>query len=514
MAKRSLPVQAKPPSTTYNSQLACKSSSGLYQLSSLLPSLEVLVAILVGLTPLAATSILINVRPYLIPPGPRRLPFLGNLHEFLKKPCILELASELRVRYGDVYSLYLGNKLIVVVNGLDLIKEAFVTQGVINTNGKLWRDNRRFIMHTFRDFGVGQDALENTVVPEIARLVQTVRDLDGAAFDPCNDLRFTTARLIFKVILSKQFEEEETADLEIFITAVDSVLQTFGMLSVLHFVPLLKFLPGDIFNLNKIESKDAILREFMQEQIQRRARYLATTGDIECLADNYLDKIQRNQYNGTEMPAFDVENLVQILLELVVAGTDTTATTLLWLFLYLAINPEEQELLHREIDYQLDGAFPMLKDRPRLPRLDAAILEAHRLGAVVPFAVARSPNKDLTLAGFRVPRGCIVVPSLASVLMDPELFPEPSVFKPSRFLERKHNIKLRDLGLIPFNIGKRNCLGETLARVELFLVAAAMLQKFRFVLPDDEPHPSLKGVVGATRMPPPFKLQAIPRPSF
>ena len=74
-------------------------------------------------------------------------------------------------------------------------------------------------MHTFLDFGVGQDALENTMAPEIARLVESVRDLDSAPFDPYDVLRFAAARVIFKVILNKSFEGEERADLEMFIAA-------------------------------------------------------------------------------------------------------------------------------------------------------------------------------------------------------------------------------------------------------------------------------------------------------
>ncbi|GFS18067.1 cytochrome P450 [Elysia marginata] len=527
-----LPFEAKPTSLVFSSKAACKSSSSLQQVTpSIVPSLEMVVALLVTITLVAATSILLNVRPYLIPPGPRRLPLIGNLYIFFRNPGFIELAAGLRERYGDVYSLYLGNKLMVVINSLDLIKEAFVTQGdalldrpqglayeiftkdkgVINTNGKQWRDHRRFIMHTFLDFGVGQDALENTVSPEIARLVQCIRDKGAdASFDPCDALRFTSARLIFKVILNKRFEGEEKADLEMFIAATDSVLQNFGVLSALHFLPFVRMLPGNIFNMDKIRTTDTQIRKFMHCQVERRAIHLAATGDIQCLADSYLQKIQTNRSLGIETHTFDADNLVQVMLELVVAGTDTTATTLQWFLLYMVLNPEEQTMLHEEIDVELDGTFPTLKDRGRLPYLDAAILETQRLADAVPFAVTRSPSEDITLGGFRIPKGCIVVPSLTSVLMDSELFPQPEAFKPSRFLRRK-NAKLRDLGLIPFNIGKRNCLGESLARVELFLVSAALIQSFRFQLPEGESLPSLKGIVGATRKPCPFRIQAIPR---
>ncbi|KAK3758371.1 hypothetical protein RRG08_004191 [Elysia crispata] len=365
-------------------------------------------------------------------------------------------------------------------------------------------------MHTFLDFGVGQDALENTVSPEIARLVQSVRDLDGGPFDPCDALRFTAARVIFKVILNKSFEGGEKADLEMFIAATDSVLQSFGVLSALHFVPFINMFPGNVFNMDKIRATDTQIRKFMHCQVERRAIHLAETGDLQCLADSYLQKIQTQRNRGIDSHSFDVENLVQVMLELVVAGTDTTATTLQWFFLYLALNPEEQNHLHDEIDAELAGMFPTLKDRSRLPYLDAAILETQRLADTVPFAVTRSPSKDMTLAGFRIPQGCIVVPSLSSALMDPELFPEPAMFRPSRFLTRK-SFKLRDLGMIPFNIGKRNCLGETLAKVEMFLVSAAMLQSFTFALPVEDPRPSMQGIVGATRKPCPYRLQAIPR---
>lgn len=105
---------------------------------------------------------------------------------------------------------------------------------------------------------------------------------------------------------------------------------------------------------------------------------------------------------------------------------------------------------------------------------------------------------------YTIPAGSHLVPLLNKINMDPELFPEPDKFTPERFIAGDR-LQLPDT-FLPFGVGRRVCLGEQLARIELFLFFANMMNSFEFSLPEGQPMPELEGSVGTTHAPLPFNL--------
>ncbi|KAK7471836.1 hypothetical protein BaRGS_00035495 [Batillaria attramentaria] len=104
----------------------------------------------------------------------------------------------------------------------------------------------------------------------------------------------------------------------------------------------------------------------------------------------------------------------------------------------------------------------------------------------------------------------MVIPNLDSVLYDPEVWGDPDTFRPERFIGPDGKL-IRYEEFIPFSTGRRVCLGESLARMELFLYLAAMIQHFRFLPPEDGQMPSLEGILGVICSPKPFTFRAVPR---
>ena len=111
--------------------------------------------------------------------------------------------------------------------------------------------------------------------------------------------------------------------------------------------------------------------------------------------------------------------------------------------------------------------------------VEATILEIQRLANIAPTTVQHSTSQDTTLLGYHIPKRTIVLPNLYSALMDPNYWNEPNNFNPERFIDDKRKLIKYD-ALIPFGTGPRVCLGEPLARMELFIVFANMIQKFKF----------------------------------
>ena len=115
-----------------------------------------------------------------------------------------------------------------------------------------------------------------------------------------------------------------------------------------------------------------------------------------------------------------------------------------------------------------------------------------------------------TIGGYDLPADTHIIPNLTSVLMDPEVFPDPDQFKPDRFIDAQGAFAPHP-NVVPFGVGKRRCLGENLAKVELFIFFTSLLHKFEIRIPDEDDKPSTKYRLGVTLSPMPFKARFIPR---
>lgn len=118
--------------------------------------------------------------------------------------------------------------------------------------------------------------------------------------------------------------------------------------------------------------------------------------------------------------------------------------------------------------------------------------------------------RDVTLHGYKIPAGSQVVPLLHAVHMDPQLWQEPDEFRPSRFLSAEGKIQKPEY-FMPFGVGRRMCLGDVLARMELFLFFSSLMHTFELRLPVGSSLPSLRGNAGVTVTPDPFDVCLLPR---
>ncbi|XP_023204711.1 cytochrome P450 2K1-like [Xiphophorus maculatus] len=230
------------------------------------------------------------------------------------------------------------------------------------------------------------------------------------------------------------------------------------------------------------------------------------------LVDCFLIRKQKDEDSCVKDIQFTEENLIFTVMNLFSAGTDTTAATLRWGLLLMAKYPQIQDQVQEELTRVAGSHEVHVEDRKNLPYTDAVIHEIQRLGNIVPMAVPHKTSQDVTIQKYFIKAGTTVIPLLTSVPYDESEWESPHTFNPSHFLDKEGRFIKRD-AFLPFSAGRRACIGESLARMEVFLFFTSLLQRFRFIPPPgvSENDLDLTPAVGFTIPPSPHELCAISR---
>ncbi|KAL2763189.1 cytochrome P450 2B6 precursor [Daubentonia madagascariensis] len=462
-----------------------------------------------------------------LPPGPHPLPFLGNLLQMDRKG-LLKSFLRLREKYGDVFTVYLGRRPVVILCGIQAIREALVDQaedfsgrgkiaiveptfqgyGVVFANGDRWKALRRFSLATMRDFGMGKRSVEERIQEEAQCLVQELRKSKGALMDATFLLQSITSNIICSIVFGKRFHYEDQE----FLKMLDLFYQSFSLISSLSSQlfelcsDFLKYFPGShrqvYKNLQEISA-------FIGRSVEKHRATLDPSAPRD-LIDAYLLRMEKEKSNPHS--EFSQRNLILNTLSLFFAGTETSSTTLRYGFLLLLKYPHVTERVHKEIE-QVIGTHrpPALDDRAKMPYTDAVIHEIQRFSDLLPIGLPHIVTKDTHFRGYIIPKNTEVFPILNSALRDPRYFEKPDVFNPDHFLDANGALKKNE-AFIPFSLGKRICLGEGIARSELFLFFTTILQNFSLaspVAPEDidlTPQES-----GMGKVPKKYQIRFLPR---
>ncbi|KAB5571609.1 hypothetical protein PHYPO_G00227010 [Pangasianodon hypophthalmus] len=458
-------------------------------------------------------------RPKNFPPGPQPLPIFGNLFQLnIRNP--LKDFERLAEHYGSVYSLYLGRNPAVVLNGLKAIKEALVTKsadfsgrpqnllvshvtegkGVIMTDyGPAWKEHRRFALMTLRNFGLGKQSMENRILGEIEHLVAKLEKHAGSTLNPQTLFHDAASNIIYLVLAGTRYEYgDETLTKYVTIVTENGKIFNGPWSMIYDTLPLVRSLPLPF----KKAFKNTCLLNKMTMTMIKQHKTTRVRGEPRDFVDCYLDELDVRD-NGS---SFDEEQLVSYIQNLHGAGTDTTSNTLLTAFLYLMAYPDIQERCQQEIDEVLQGkAHASFEDRHNMPYTQAVIHESQRIANTVPLSVFHSTSRDTELMGYSIPKGTIIIPNLSSVLSEEGQWKFPHEFNPSNFLNEQGQFEKPE-AFVPFSAGPRVCLGEGLARMELFLILVTLLRRFQFIWPEDAGEPDFTPVYGITLTPKPYRL--------
>ncbi|XP_042145674.1 cytochrome P450 2H1-like [Ixodes scapularis] len=460
-----------------------------------------------------------------LPPGPKGLPILGHL-PFLKNSLQYDRCAQWAKTYGPVLRIDAGIANVVVLNDFESIKK-FLSQkeilyraeswivalikgrGVANLNGQEWEENRRFCMHVLRDVGYGKRDIEERVREEALYLCEKIDAKKGSAFGIEDYLIPSISNNLCSLLFGRRYNFEDPR--RIFLDVhLDSILKLLFSGSFFAFLPVwankvVAMLPRTKANHVKVVSEE--LLDFIRQQAKEHEKTL-DPGFNRDFIDGYLKKMEEEKDNLS----FNMTFLEGNVLSFLVAGSNTVRVAIQWHLFNLAKNPDTvQMMIQREIDHVVGmDRQPCWEDRCKMPYTMATIWEIFRWRTNSPLGVPREAGEETYFGDYFIPKGTTVMPNLWAVHNSPELWKNPEVFDPSRFLKSDGSLVTKPEYLIPFTIGKRMCPGEIMATIEIFLYVTTLLQRFN-IRPEEGRTISLSIQPTALNVFPEQKLRFVPR---
>ncbi|OWR52346.1 cytochrome P450 CYP306A1 [Danaus plexippus plexippus] len=424
--------------------------------------------------------------------------------------------------------------------------------GIICSEGARWKDQRKLVTTWLKSFGmskhsVSRDKLEKRIASGVHEVVQNLRENNGSPVNLSDMITHSLGNVVNDIIFGFKYDADDKT-WRWFRQIQEEGCHEMGVSAIVNFLPFMRFISPSIQKTMEVLIRgQAQTHRLYASIIARRRKMLglqkpagaerpahdklfdehpegfikctkysknASNDEVhffnpdvlipsqdECILDKFLIEQKRRYENKEESAIFVTDEQLHFLLaDMFGAGLDTTSVTLSWFLLYMALYPDEQELVREEILSVYSEECEI--DSSKLPKLMAAICETQRIRSIVPVGIPHGCLQDTYLGNYRIPKGAMIVPLQWAIHMDPNIWEDPHIFKPSRFLDENGKL-LKPQEFIPFQTGKRMCPGDELSRMLTVGFMVQLFRSFRVRLESKPPSTKeMQGKVGVTLSPP------------
>ncbi|KAK7272605.1 hypothetical protein RJT34_29314 [Clitoria ternatea] len=437
-------------------------------------------------------------RNYNYPPGPSLLTLVGNLSEIVQRP--QQSLAKLAMIHGPIMQLKLGQLTTIVISSADIAKEILQTHDLLFSNRRipqavivqnhdlysmaflpvspLWRDLRKICNNQLFSSKT-LDASQETRHKKLQELLSDVHrsSLKGEAVDIGSATFRTTINVLSNAIFSLDFVNS-AGEAEEYRGIVENLGIVIATPNLVDFFPVLKTVDPQGIRKRSTTYVPKLFNIFdylINKRLELRGgENFVTNNDM---FDSFLNI---SQESGQKM---DKEMFKHLLLDLFVAGTDTTSYAIKLAMTELIHNPDKMSKAKIELAETIGIGNPMMEsDITRLPYLQAIVKETLRLHPSAPLLLPRKAKIEMEINGYIVPQGAQVLINAWATGRDPSMWENPNLFSPERFLGSKIDVKGRHFHLIPFGGGRRICPGLPLAMRMLHLILGSFINIFDWEL--------------------------------
>ncbi|KAI0755203.1 CyP450 monooxygenase [Daedaleopsis nitida] len=463
-----------------------------------------LVAIVLSRVALAQIAWYNRRRGRPLPPGPKALPFIGNI-SVLRQSDLWSVFRDLCSIHGDILHLPVLGQNLVVLGSPQAIFELLDKQSADTSDrpqspliqlagqdsnfaifpyGAWWRRHRRAFWQHFLPGGLAKHypSQQDAALLFLRKLLSDPTRL-------CDHIRYTFASAIFDVTYGVQVADEGDTRIALIEKTIEGG-QAFTpgrylveLLPFLRYVP--EWMPGAGFQREFAAWRDAahsFTETMFKESEEGLARGTTSHSIVASLLGGTGDDGRKNAQAMSEEDARVIKAVGFTTCE---AGADTTFSTLQVFFQAMALHPDAQKAAQAELDAVVGpDRLPDHSDRATLPYLNALVKECLRWQNVLPVGLPHLTTEDLEYKGYFIPRGSVLIPNTWACLHDPMAYPDPEIFAPERFLrDGRLDPNVCDPARFAFGYGRRICPGRYYADAALFINIAMVLHVFDITPP-------------------------------
>lgn len=438
-----------------------------------------------------------------LPPGPYPFPIIGNILDLGNKPH--QTVAKLSKTYGPLMTLKLGTITTIVISSPEITKEA------------LQKNDQAFSSRTVPDMARAFNHHKNSMawLPanghwRILRKASAMQIFAPKHLDATQELRRRKVQELLDHV-NQSCNSSVAIDIgrAVFTSVLNSISNTFfsidlaqhgsnlsqefqglicgaaeeaGRPNFADYFPVLRLVDPQGVRKRTTNYYAKVLGIFdgiINERVELRASAKGPKASNDVL-DSLLSLTEED---NSEMSCHDIKHL---LLDLFLAGTDTTSSTVEWAMAELLHSPKKMAKAQDELEEVLGkNGHVQESDISKFHYLQAIVKETFRLHPAAPFLVPHKAETDVEMCGFIVPKNAQILINVWAMGRDSSIWPNPNLFMPERFLEQDIDFKGRDFELIPFGAGRRICPGLPLANRMVHLMLASLVHYFAWKLPNE-----------------------------
>ncbi len=399
----------------------------------------------------------------------------------------LGFVTRLQNQHKDIAQVRVLNERITHIFHPDWVREALVDQAdalirweratevfsismgqsVLVTEGAQWQRQRRMLQPGFIPKRVaGYAALMASAAHDaLNEITQSVGGLSV-------DMEALMTDMTLDVILRALFGSHQVRDARHVALAIQTLSHSgFSEMFKPFSWPLWMPLPS----VRKVRQAKQMLDRVIQQHIQAQ-QSTAGNGGLDLLTMLRLARDPEHPDQG--LNAQELHDQTMVMFQ---AGHETTATAMTWWSGLIARHPEVADRIHAEVDAVLHGKTPTPDTLQQLPWLQASLKEAMRLYPPAAVLMTRRAIKDVKVGSWTLPKGQLIAFTPYVIQRDARWFESPDDFKPERFMPGAPEVPRG--AWMPFGTGPRVCIGQHFALLEMGLIAAMLMQRFRLEWP-------------------------------